>query len=93
MPRKTTAPQAEKTEEKVATPVEAPVEAPQEVKPDTPAKAEYRRMIEVYRLQNPTKYEQKKEQFERNLKGDITISTDKMNKRKTFIFTNVPPKE
>lgn len=82
------------TEEKTLTPPKEEVkEKVEEFVPDTPAKAEYRRMIERYRIQNPVKYEQKKAEFERNLKGDITISTDKMNKRKTFIFTNVPPKE
>jgi hypothetical protein len=74
---------------------EAPIQEQAEVQetPDTPAKAAYRALIAQYKEQNPVKYEQKRKEFERKLKGDIELKTDKMNKRKTFVVSNLPPIE
>lgn len=67
-------------------------ETPQET-PETREKQEYRKLIENYRRKNPAKYEQKKADFERKLKGDIRIQTGKQGKRRTFVFYNTPPKK
>lgn len=45
---------------------------PEEVEEDAPHKA-YRQMIEDYKKQNPKKYEQKKEAFERKLKAKLAF--------------------
>jgi len=62
------------------------------VTPDTPGKTAYRAFIEKYRKQNPVKYEQKKAEFERRLKGDIDMVFNQQSKTKTFRFSNLPPK-
>ena len=59
---------------------------------DTPGKAAYRAFIEKYRKQNPVKYEQKKAEFERRLKGDIEMVFNQQTKTQTFRFSNLPPK-
>jgi len=81
----------EEIEEKIEEEVEEPAEETKAVAPvmDTPAKAEYRRMIEKYKVQNPIKYELKKKEFERQLKGDIQLIKGKKGK-KTFTFSNLP---
>jgi hypothetical protein len=57
---------------------------------DTPGKAAYRAFIEKYRKQNPVKYEQKKAEFERRLRGDIDMVFNEQNKTRTFRFSNTP---
>jgi len=61
--------------------------------PDTPAKAEYRALIEKYKEKNPVKCEQKKAEFERRLKGKIVMKYNPQSKTRTFEFFNLPPKE
>lgn len=84
MPRKKTI-KEEKVEEKEEV-VEPSI-------PDTPGKAAYRVFIEKYRKQNPVKYEQKKAEFERKLKGDIEYIFNQQSKTTTFKFSNTPPRK
>lgn len=72
---------------------ETPKETPIAQIPDTPGKAAYRTFIEKYRKQNPVKYEQKKAEFERRLKGDIEMVFNEQSKTRTFKFSNLPPRE
>lgn len=59
---------------------------------DSQAQTEYRALLEKYKEEHPEKYEQKKAEFARKLKGDITIEVSKGGV-KTFKFTNVPSNE
>ena len=65
-------------------------ETEQEVQADTPAKTAYRALLEKYKEQNPEKYEQKKAEFDRKLKGDISMEVNSQSKRTTFKFSNTP---
>jgi len=65
-------------------------ETEQEVQADTPAKTAYRALLEKYKEQNPEKYEQKKAEFDRKLKGDISMEVNTQSKRTTFKFSNTP---
>ena len=72
------------------------VETPKEVNilesqpDDTPAKAEYRALLARYKAQSPEKYEIKKADFERRLRGDVAVEYSNDGKRKTFKFANTP---
>jgi len=60
---------------------------------DTPAKTEYRALLAKYKQQNPVKYERKKGDFARKLRGDVMIEYSNDGKRKTFVFANTPPRD
>jgi hypothetical protein len=59
---------------------------------DTPAKAAYRVFLEKYKKKNPDKYEQKKAEFDRQLRGDIEVKENPSSKTITFTFSNTPKK-
>lgn len=69
--------------------VDEPIDEPID---DTPGKIAYRKFIEEYKKQNPVKYEQKKEAFDRRLRGDIELIESKSSRTKTFKFLNTPEK-
>ncbi len=53
---------------------------------DTPEKIMYRKLIADYKLQNPKKFEQKKEAFAKKLEGNIRVEENKASKRRSFYF-------
>ncbi len=73
--------------------VEAPAEeqkVQEEVQADTPAKAAYKALLEKYKEQNPEKYAEKKAEFDKRLRGDISMEVNSQSKRTTFKFSNTP---